>query len=157
MSFGKTKARGLSVFVGCVIGAAVTPLTTSAQEPLWGGALVTKIDSLAQATLADGLVSGLSIGVKRGPDLLLAQGYGLADLDNQVPAGPHTVYQIGSVTKQFTAAAIMQLVDSGAIGLDDPITKFLPDYATRGHHVTIRHLLTHTSGIRSYPSDDTPV
>ena len=130
--------------------------SAEAQEPLWGGALVEKIDSLAQAVLADGRVSGLSVGVKRGQDVLIAQGYGLADLENQVPAGPHTVYQIGSVTKQFTAAAIMRLVDSGAIGLDDPITKFLPDYPTQGHHITIRHLLTHTSGVRSYPSDDTP-
>ena len=127
MSVGKRKARRLSVFVGCVVGAAVTPLTTSAQEPLWGGALVTKIDSIAQATLADGLVSGFSIGVRRGDNLLLAQGYGSADLESAVPAGPHTVYRIGSITKQFTAAAVMQLVDRGVIGLDDPLNKFLPD------------------------------
>ena len=64
--------------------------SAEAQEPLWGGALVEKIDSLAQAVLADGRVSGLSVGVKRGQDVLIAQGYGLADLENQVPAGPHT-------------------------------------------------------------------
>jgi len=126
------------------------------QEPLWGGGLVSKIDSLAAANLADGRVSGFSIGVKKGDDLLLAQGYGLADLDNQVPAGPHTVYGIGSITKQFTAAAILLLADKGVVSLDDPLTKFFPDYPTHGYYVTIRHLLTHTSGVRSYPSDDTP-
>lgn len=142
-------------FVAVAFGVYGSASTAEAQEPLWGGALVTKIDSLAQATMAYGLVSGLSIGVQRGQDLLLAQGYGLADLDNQVPAGPHTVYQIASITKQFTAAAIMQLVDRGTISLSDPITTFLPEYPTQGHHVTVRHLLTHTSGVRSYPSDDT--
>jgi len=85
--------------------------------------------------------------VKRGDDLLLAKGYGLADMENAAPATAETVYHIGSVTKQFTAAAIMQLVERGEIGLDDPVTKYLPDFPDRGHKVTIRHLLTHTSGI----------
>lgn len=132
------------------------PDVTGAQEPLWGGDLTHRIDSLAQAMLAEGMVSGLSVGVKRGEDLLLAQGYGYADLENRVPAGPQTVYGIGSVTKQFTAAAVMKLVEEGALSLDDPITRHLPDYPTRGQVVTIRHLLTHTSGIWSYPREDTP-
>lgn len=134
-----------------------TPSLTSAQEPLWGGQLVHKIDSLAAATLVGGRISGFSIGVMRGQDVLHAQGYGVADLDHGVPAGPHTVYQIASITKQFTAAAILQLVERGRIALDDPITEFFPEYPSHGHLVTVRHLLTHTSGVRSYPSDDTPL
>lgn len=126
------------------------------QQPVSGGALAAKIDSIAAATLADGLVSGLSIAVRQGPDFLLAQGYGFADLENAAPAGPHTVYNVGSITKQVTAAAILQLVERGVMTLDDPITRFLPGFSTQGRQVTIRHLLTHTSGIRSYPSDDTP-
>jgi len=117
---------------------------------LWGDALVRKIDSLAEATLADGPVAAIGIGVKRGEELLLAKGYGMADVENAVPAKAETVYRIGSVTKQFTAASVMQLVEEGKIGLDDPMTRFLPDFPTQGHEVTIRHLLTHTSGIKSY-------
>lgn len=118
--------------------------------PLWGTALTEKIDSLAEATLESGPVAALGIGVKRGDDLLLAKGYGLADVENQVPARAETVFRIGSITKQYTAASIMQLVEAGEIGLEDPITKFFPDYPTQGHEVTVRRLLNHTSGIRSY-------
>jgi D-alanyl-D-alanine carboxypeptidase len=60
------------------------------------------------------------------------------------------VYRVGSITKQFTAAAIMQLVEAGKMALDDPIEKYLPDYPVAGRRITIRHLLTHTSGIKSY-------
>ena len=130
--------------------AAATPSILLAQEPLWGGALVSKIDSLAATTLSQGPVAALSIGVKRGDQLLLAKGYGEADVENAVPATAETVYRIGSITKQFTAAAIMQLVEGGKIGLEDSITDHLMDYPTQGHKVTIRHLLTHTSGIKSY-------
>ena len=76
-------------------------------EPLWGGELVRRIDALAEATLAGGAVAAVSIGVKRGDDLLLAKGYGLADIENDVPATAETVYRIGSITKQFTAASVM--------------------------------------------------
>ena len=131
-----------------LISAVAAP--ASAQEALWGGELVNKIDSLAQVTLAQGPVAALSIGVKRGDDLLLAKGYGQADIENGVQATAETVFRIGSITKQFTAAAVMQLVEAGKIGLDDSMTQYLPDYPTQGHEVTIRHLLSHTSGIKSY-------
>jgi CubicO group peptidase (beta-lactamase class C family) len=122
----------------------------SAQDALWGGDLVSKIDSLAEATLLQGPIAALSIGVKRGDHLLLAKGYGLADVENSVPATSQTVYRIGSITKQFTAASVMQLVQEGKIDLDASMTEYLPDFPTQGHTVTIRHLLQHTSGIKSY-------
>jgi D-alanyl-D-alanine carboxypeptidase len=129
---------------------AIAPDALEAQAGVWGGELVARIDSLAEATLREGPVAGLTIGVKRGADLLLVKGYGLADIENVVPATAETVYRIGSLTKHFTGATIMQLVDSGRLALDDPITRYLPHYPTQGHEVTIRHLLTHTSGIWSY-------
>jgi D-alanyl-D-alanine carboxypeptidase len=136
---------------GVVACQAGTQISAQTQEgALWGVALIQKIDSLAEATLANGQVAALGIGEKRGDDLLLVKGYGLADIENSVPARAETVFRIGSVTKQFTAASVMQLVEDGKIGLDDPLTKFFPDYPTQGHEVTIRHLLTHTSGIKSY-------
>lgn len=122
----------------------------SAQDPLWGGDLVGRIDSLALASIEGGSVAALSIGVKRGGDLLLTKGYGLADIENGVSATAETVYRIGSITKQFTAAAVMQLVEAGQIDIDASMTEYLPDYPAAGQDVTIRHLLTHTSGIKSY-------
>jgi CubicO group peptidase (beta-lactamase class C family) len=115
-------------------------------------ALTARLDSAAAAALASWPGVGLSVAVVRGGDTLLLKGYGRADLENDVPATPETVYRIGSITKQFTAAAIMQLVEQGKIALDDTIQRFLPDYHTQGHHVTVRELLTHTSGIKSYTS-----
>jgi CubicO group peptidase (beta-lactamase class C family) len=148
------KSRTVGVHFALVLTACTLALAvahpSAAQDGLWGGALVSKIDSLAEATLADGPVAALSVGVKRGGDLLLVKGYGLADVENDVTATAETVYRIGSITKQFTAAAVMQLVEAGKIGLDDSVTKFLPNYPMQGHEVTIRHLLTHTSGIKSY-------
>lgn len=75
---------------------------------------------------------------------------GLANIELDVPLRPESVFRIGSVTKQFTAAAILLLAEEGKLSLSDPITKFLPDYPVQGHLVTIRHLLSHTSGIPNY-------
>ena len=71
---------------------------------------------------------------------------GLADLEFSTMLEPDMVFRIGSVTKQFTAAAVLLLADRGALNLDDDITKYVPDFDTGGRHVTVEHLLTHTSG-----------
>ena len=136
-------------------GAEGAALQDSQVDPLWGASLIAKIDSVAGARLTEGPVASLGIGVKRGDDVLLVKGYGLADIENQVSAKPETVYRIGSITKQFTAAAVMQLVEAGEAGLDDSMTDYFPDYPTQGHEVTVRHLLTHTSGIKSYTGLET--
>ena len=150
MTLSCTRVGSALALLTCLFLSAVTPGTTSAQDRLWGAELVSRIDSLAEAALVDGPIAGLTIGVKRGADILLVRGYGHADIENAVPATAETVYRIGSLTKQFTASAVMQLVEAGRIGLDDPITTFLPEYPTQGYEITIRHLLTHTSGIKSY-------
>jgi D-alanyl-D-alanine carboxypeptidase len=107
-------------------------------------------DSLAADALANGPIAGLAIAVVRGRDTLVMKGYGYADLENDVPVTPQTVFQIGSVTKQFTSAAVMQLVEQGKISLDDDITKYLQNAPTHGRRVLVRHLLNHTSGIVSF-------
>jgi CubicO group peptidase (beta-lactamase class C family) len=112
--------------------------------------LIARIDSIANAAVKAGPVAGLSVAVVKGRDTLVQKGYGFADVENDVRATAQTVYRIGSVTKQFTSAAIMQLVEQGKIGLDDEITKYLPDFPTRGQRILVRHLLNHTSGIPSY-------
>ena len=89
------------------------------------------------------------IAVKDG-QTLLRKGYGLANLEWKLPMTPETVLRIGSVTKQFTAVSILMLAEQGKLSIQDPIEKFLPGYPTHGHTITVEHLLTHTSGIKSY-------
>lgn len=113
-------------------------------------ALLGRIDSAVAAHMAKHRNAGISIGIEHRGELLVARGYGSADLESSTPATAETVYRIGSVTKQFTAALILQLVEQGKIGLDDEITRFLPDYPTQGRRITIHQLLTHTSGIRGF-------
>jgi CubicO group peptidase (beta-lactamase class C family) len=94
--------------------------------------------------------AGMSVAVTRGADTLVLKGYGKADLELDVPTPPRAVYEIASLTKQFTAAAILQLAERGKVSLDAPVTRYLPSYPTQGHTVTVRRLLDHTSGIRGY-------
>ena len=76
--------------------------------------------------------------------------FGMANLELAVPMQADYIFRIGSITKQFTAMAILMLVGDGKLALEDEIPKFLPDYPTHGHRIIIEHLLTHTSGIKSY-------
>lgn len=99
----------------------------------------------------DGL-PGLSVLVARDGDVLFEHGLGFADVPGQVPVTTKTKFRIGSVTKQFTASAILRLVEQGKLKLTDSLDKFLPNFP-RGDEVTIHHLLTHTSGIPSYTDD----
>ncbi len=93
---------------------------------------------------------GASALVVRNGKVLLRKGYGLADQELGVPVRPEMVFQLGSVTKQFTAAAILMLQERGKLSVQDEVTKYLPDYPTHGQKITIEHLLTHASGIPSY-------
>ena len=93
---------------------------------------------------------GLSIAVARGDHVIVDRGYGMADLEWRQPATAATPFRIGSLTKQFTAAAIMKLVEQGKLALDDPLSKYVPEFDTGGRTVTIRQLLNHTSGIPNY-------
>jgi CubicO group peptidase (beta-lactamase class C family) len=115
-------------------------------------ALLARVDSVVQAEMARTRTPGMSVAIQKGNEILLARGYGLANVELSVPASAETVYRIGSITKQFTAAAILQLAEAGKLRLEDELTKYFPDYPVRGNRVTIHHLLTHTSGIKSYTS-----
>jgi CubicO group peptidase (beta-lactamase class C family) len=110
------------------------------------------IDRIAAQDIDQKKVASYAIAVVKDGRLLLARGYGMADLENDVPATAETVYRLGSITKQFTALAVMQLAEQGKLSVDDELTRFLPDYPTAGHKVTVHHLLNHTSGIKSYTS-----
>ena len=110
-------------------------------------ALIKKLDSIANSPVVEGRAVGIGVAVVKGKDTLLLKGYGKSDVEWNIPMPADAMFEIGSVTKQFTAAAILQLRDAGKLSLDDDITKYVPDY-TPAHKVTLRRLLDHTSGIK---------
>ncbi|MBK6843965.1 MAG: beta-lactamase family protein [Gemmatimonadetes bacterium] len=122
----------------------------SAQRPATLTKLTRLIDSAGTALVKEGKAPGIAVAVSRGGRIVYAKGFGYADIENKVAVTPASVFQIGSVTKQFTAAAILQLVDQGKLALTDPLTKFYPDWPGAGSTVTIAHLLNHTAGIHNY-------
>ncbi len=93
---------------------------------------------------------GVSVLVAQKDQIIYQNARGLADVELNVPLRSDHIFRIGSVSKQFTSAAILRLVEQGKLNLQDDITRFIPDYPTHGKHITIEHLLTHTSGIKSY-------
>jgi len=93
---------------------------------------------------------GAAVIVTQNGRTVYARGRGLADVEAGRPIGPDTVFRLASITKQFTAAVILQLADEGRLSLDDPLSRFLPDYPQPGAGATVRQLLNHTSGIQSY-------
>ena len=109
-----------------------------------------RIETIVQKHLREPGAVGLSVAVGRGAEVVFAKGYGRADLEFDVPVNEDTLFRIGSVTKQFTAAAILRLQERGKLAIDDELAKYLPEFPTQGHVVTLRHLLTHTSGIVNY-------
>ena len=113
-------------------------------------------DEVAQyvhAEMARQHIPGVALLVARKGEIVRAQGFGFANVELQVPVKPETLFQSGSVGKQFTATAIMMLVEQGKIGLDDSITKYFPEAPPAWKPVTVRHLLTHTGGFTDYPKD----
>ncbi|MEW5917679.1 MAG: serine hydrolase domain-containing protein, partial [Gemmatimonadota bacterium] len=137
-----------------VYGAALLAgaLGTTAARAQDARPLIQYVDSVAAAAVAEQRTAGVSVAVVKNGRTIVAKGYGFADLENEVPAKAETVYRIGSVTKQFTSAAIMRLMEQGKLSLDDTLQRFLPHFPTQGNRVTVRHLLNHTSGIKSYTS-----
>ena len=95
---------------------------------------------------------GCAVGVEREGKVLLTRGYGMADLESGRPITPETIFESGSVAKQFTATAVVLLALDGKLNLDDPVRRYLPEMPEYDRPITIRHLLTHTSGIREWSS-----
>lgn len=93
---------------------------------------------------------GATVLVARKGQVVYEKAFGMANLELNVPMRTEHVFKIASVTKQFTAVAILQLMEQGKLDVKDEITKFIPDYPTQGNRITIEHLLTHTSGIQDY-------
>ena len=129
-----------SLMAGFAVASASPALAQS-------NAVTAKLDSLAAGPVTQRRAVGLVAAVVRGRDTLLFKSYGKADVEGDVAMPLDAMFEVGSVAKQFTAAAILQLRDAGKLSLDDDITKWLPDFDTRGNKVPLRRLLDHTSGI----------
>jgi len=112
-----------------------------------------KIEEYLGREMKSQQIPGVALAVVKDGKILLARGYGLANVEHQVPVKPETIFQSGSTGKQFTATAVMMLVEEGKLGLDEKITKYFTDAPASWNDITIRHLLTHTSGMTDYPSD----
>lgn len=107
-------------------------------------------EQLVTETMKRDRVPGMSLLVAFDKTIVMAKGYGMADLEHEVPMTPKSVFRIGSITKQFTAAAILKLVDAGKLHLDDKLNDVLPAFGFPGKNVTVHQLLNHTSGIKSF-------
>ena len=111
--------------------------------------LAAKCDQLLSEQFKASETGGTALIAKKG-QIIYKKAFGMANLELNIPMQADNVFRIGSISKQFTAVAILQLMEQGKLGLQDDITKFISDYPTHGHKITIEHLLTHTSGIQSY-------
>jgi CubicO group peptidase (beta-lactamase class C family) len=120
-----------------------SPFTTVAQED--------NIDVFLNNQIQQQGIIGLSIGIVKGGKIIKAKGYGLANIELNVPATENTVYKIGSLSKQFIAVGIMKLVQEGKLKISDPVANYLNDSPEKWNSITIRHLLNHTSGLPSEP------
>jgi CubicO group peptidase (beta-lactamase class C family) len=131
--------------VGCKV---VVTLLVGLVAPISG--MADAIDHYITAQMQQLHIPGASLAIVRNGRIIKAQGYGVANLELKAPARKETVYEIGSNTKQFTAAAIMMLVEEGKIRLEDPITNYFPEAPQAWRAITLRHLLSHTSGIQNH-------
>jgi CubicO group peptidase (beta-lactamase class C family) len=95
---------------------------------------------------------GCALGVYRDGRIIYSKGYGLANIEGNVPITPQTVFDVASISKQFTAASILLLEEQGKLRLDDDVRKYIPELLDYGEKITIRHMLNHTSGLRDYPT-----
>ena len=125
-----------------LVGCATTPTPGPANADL----------AAVDALMADyaGDVPGASVLVLRHGEPVVRRSYGKADMEAGTDATPRTNYRLASVSKQFTAAAVLLLVDDGVVGLDDSVRRWLPELPAIADTVTVRHLLTHTSGLVDY-------
>jgi D-alanyl-D-alanine carboxypeptidase len=128
----------------------LTLLSSAAANALQGTNTPPDLDAIVKQVIARERVVGASVLVARGDRVLLHQGYGFADLALEAPTKADTVYHVVGPMLPFTGIAVMQQVERGKLSLDDDISKFIPEFPLQGHHVTIRHLLNHTSGIVDY-------
>jgi len=111
------------------------------------------VDSYIRSEMQKRKIPGLALLIVRDGKVVRSQGYGFANVELQVPVKPETIFQSGSMGKQFTATAVLMLAEEGKLRLDDPLTKFFPEAPAAWQQVKVRNLLSHTGGFTDYPKD----
>ena len=134
-----------SVLLFCVVWLATGISSSPADEDA-------KVDAYVRGEMQREQIPGLALGVYRDGKIVKAEGYGISNLEWDVPVKADTIFQSGSVGKQFAATAVMMLVEEGKVGLDDPVQKYFPDAPETWKDIKIRNLLSHTSGLGEYES-----
>jgi len=113
-----------------------------------------RVAEVSEQARAEWNAPGMSVAVALDDEIVWSQGFGLADVENDVPARADTVYRIASISKPIAATAVLQLVEAGKVDLDDHIIEYVPSFPNRDLGLTLRHLMSHTSGIRHYRGDE---
>lgn len=147
-----------------MVAALPVPTAYSQQQPvtppLQLGKAIEQVDALAAAEIAKDNIGSITIGVVSGGQLVWTKSYGYADTEKKLPATKDSVYRIGSITKQFTALMLLQLVEQGKVHLSDPVEKYLPEVNKLQNRfagappITLIQLATHTSGLDREPDDE---
>ena len=137
--------RVLAATIVCLCGGTALAQLPATEE------LGNRVDVIAKQMLSRH-TAGVSVAVARDGRVILARGYGMANVEHSVAVTPETVFHIASISKNILAAVVLQLVDEGKLRMDDDVTKYVPEAPTQGRHVTVRQLLNHTSGIYSFTS-----
>jgi len=144
--------RRLRVGVGALVVLGLSVFAVRAAKA--GQDVDGRVDAVVGAEMREQRIPGLALAVLRDGKVVKGQGYGLANVELNVAVKPETVFQTGSVGKQFTATAVMMLVEEGKVGLDDKLSKYLAGTPEVWKDVTVRNLLTHTSGITDYTDSE---
>ena len=147
--------RILTLVLTLVLTAGARGTSLRAQPAASAATARDSVDRFVAAEMARMHIPGVSLAVVRAGKIVKARGYGMADLEHEIPVTPQTVFKIGSVSKQFLATGIMLLVQDGRLTLDDPVAKHFPGTPESWRDITLRHFLTHTSGVlREGPAFD---
>ena len=137
----------------CLLALFIAPAAAQPPAPGARQGEDDSIDRFVADEMARQYIPGVAVAIVREGKVLKARGYGYANVEHSVPVSRETMFQSGSLGKQFTAAAVMLQVEAGMLSLTDSITRFFPDAPAAWKAITVRHLLTHTSGIPDYTTD----
>ncbi|HEX4783209.1 MAG TPA: serine hydrolase domain-containing protein [Candidatus Sulfotelmatobacter sp.] len=158
ISHGNFRRHKLTLFSTTLVLCAVLAGSSQAQEHKLSDAKRTKIEAVVSAFMAESHVPGLSVAVVENGEYEWGGGFGLADIENNVPASEHTLFRLGSISKSLTATAAMELVERGKLDLDAPVQKYCPAFPQKPWPISTRQVMGHLGGIRHYKgnSQDDP-
>ena len=139
--------------IACLMALPLAAANPPAADPAAADPAADAVARLVRAEMQKQHIPGLALLVSHNGQAIRAEGYGLSNVELQVAVKPETIFQSGSVGKQFTATAVMMLVEAGKVGLEDPLTRYFPEAPLWWKEVTVRELLSHTAGFTDYPDD----